>query len=70
MYESKWIVRGDPILRPPRSPDLSPVDFFDFARMKESVYSTPAVDQMDLSARIAELSAVTQKNANVFEKVR
>jgi hypothetical protein len=27
-YEGKWIGRGGPVAWPPRSPDLTPSDFF------------------------------------------
>jgi hypothetical protein len=34
----KYIVRGGPITSPPRSPDLTPLDFFVWGYIKDAVY--------------------------------
>ena len=52
VYPNRWIGRLGPIRWPARSPDLNPLDFFFWGRMKELIYSTPVVDEMDLIARI------------------
>ena len=38
---------------PPRSPDLTPLDFYLRTHMKSLVYETPVESQMDLVARVA-----------------
>ncbi|KAI5638961.1 hypothetical protein NE865_08413 [Phthorimaea operculella] len=37
-YPSRWIGRGGPVPWPPRSPDLTPLDFFLWGRVKDLVY--------------------------------
>lgn len=37
-FPGQWIGRGGPILWPPRSPDLSPLDFFLWGYVKDTVY--------------------------------
>ncbi|KZC07946.1 hypothetical protein WN55_09457 [Dufourea novaeangliae] len=38
LYPNKWIGRGGLVSRPPRSPDLTPLDFFLWGAMKNAVY--------------------------------
>lgn len=40
-YPNRWIGRLGPILWPPRSPDLNPLDFFYWGALKEKVYNKP-----------------------------
>ncbi|KAK4301580.1 hypothetical protein Pmani_026358 [Petrolisthes manimaculis] len=40
MYPDKWIGRGGPIAWPPRSPDLTPLDFYLWGHLKSRVYAT------------------------------
>lgn len=65
----QWIGRGGPTPWPPRSPDLTPLDFYFWGRMKELVYATPVENAMDLAGRIVEAAAVIQENNN-FAQVR
>jgi hypothetical protein len=37
-FPNKWIVRDGPIAWPPRSPDLTPLDFFLWGYLKSKVY--------------------------------
>lgn len=39
-FPDRWIGRGGPIPWPARSPDITPMDFFVWGRMKTLVYST------------------------------
>jgi hypothetical protein len=39
-FETKWIARGSVNLWPPRSADLTPLDFFLWGAVKEKVYQT------------------------------
>lgn len=68
-YANQWIGRGGPVAWPARSPDLNPLDFYVWGQMKQLVYSTPVVDEMNLVARIVEAGAVIQES-NRFEEVR
>lgn len=69
VYENQWIGRGGPVSWPPRSPDLTPLDFYVWGHMKQLVYSTPVRDAMDLVARIVEAAARIQEQ-NAFENIR
>lgn len=69
-YRQKWIGRGGPVPWPPRSPDLTPIDFFIWGRMKDLVYSTPVDNEIELVARIAEASAILQEENDDFAHVR
>jgi hypothetical protein len=46
-----------PTLWPPRSPDLTPLDFFLGGYLKDSVFVPPVNDLQDLPARILETVA-------------
>lgn len=47
-----WIGRGGTVAWPPRSPDLSPLDFFVWGYMKSEVYKTIVHNEEDLRNRI------------------
>ncbi|GBM94737.1 hypothetical protein AVEN_45887-1 [Araneus ventricosus] len=51
-YPGSWIGRGGPVLRPPRSPYLTPLDFFLWGHLKELVYRDVVTTQMDFVARL------------------
>lgn len=51
-YPDRWIGRLGPILWPPRSPDLNPLDFFYWGCIKEKVYSEAISSVEELRARI------------------
>lgn len=52
--ENRWIGRGGPIAWPPRSPDLTPPDFFLWGYVKDQVYSSPIRDLEHLKTRITQ----------------
>ena len=54
IFPGRWIGRGGPIAWPPRSPDLTPLDFFLWGYVKDKVYATPVRDLRDLRERIIE----------------
>lgn len=56
-YPERWIGRLGPILWPPRSPDLNPLDFFYWGCLKDIVYATPITNIEDLRRRINEAAA-------------
>lgn len=51
-FPDRWIGRQGPILWPPRSPDLNPLDFFLWGHLKNYVYQTPVESVQELEARI------------------
>lgn len=51
-YHNKWIGRGGPIHWPARSPDLTPLDYFLWGHVKNTVYSTPPTTAEDMKNRI------------------
>jgi hypothetical protein len=48
----RWIGRGEPIAWPPRSSDLTPLDFFLWGCLKNIVYQVKINDLQHLKARI------------------
>lgn len=69
-FGAQWIGRGGPVCWPPRSPDLSPIDFFVWGAMKNMVYETPVASAMDLVARISVAAANIRETPGIFQKVR
>jgi hypothetical protein len=54
-FPGRWVGRGGPTAWPPRSPDLTPLDFcFAWGFIKHVVYSTKVRDLADLRQRIIE----------------
>ncbi|GFW76771.1 DUF4817 domain-containing protein [Trichonephila clavipes] len=69
-FPNRWIGCGGPVTWPPRSSDLSPLDFFLWGAMKGLVHDTPVVSEMDLVARISIAAARIREMPGVFEDVR
>ena len=69
-FPNRWIGRGGPVAWPPRSPDLTPLDFFFWGTMKDLVYATPVETEEDLVGRIVDAAAVTAEMPGVFNNVR
>lgn len=64
-YPDRWIGRMGPILWPPRSPDLNPLDFFYWGCLKEQVYKKPIRTIEELRLRVADAArAISTKNYN------
>lgn len=51
---NKWIGRGGPIAWPPRSPDLTPLDYFLWGYVKQCVYRDPPTTAQNMKERIRE----------------
>ena len=51
-FPNRWIGRDGPIPWPPRSPDITPLDFFLWGYVKDIVYKTKVRDIDDLKQRI------------------
>lgn len=61
-YPRRWIGRGGVVSWPPRSPDLTPLDFFAWGLLKQEVYSLPINSREQLQDRI--VAAVHQISPN------
>ena len=49
-FPNRWIGHGGAVSWPPRSPDLTPLDFFLWGHMKSLIYATPVESEEDLVA--------------------
>ena len=59
-FPERWIGRDGPIPWPPRSPDITPLEFFLWGYVKDIVYRTKVRDVSDLQQQIIEtLDTVT-----------
>jgi len=56
-FQNRWIGRDGPTPWPPRSPDITPLDFFLWGYVKDKVFSTPVPDVINLKARITDAFA-------------
>jgi hypothetical protein len=61
-FGSRWIGRGGPITWPPRSPDLTPLDWY----MQSLVYKTPVETQHDLVARVAVAAGTVREMSGIW----
>ena len=51
-FSNRWIERNVPTLRPPCSPDITPLAFFLWDYIKDRVYASPVADCDYLKARL------------------
>jgi len=56
-YSGHWIGWGRPMAWPPKSPDLTPMDFFLWGHIKALIYMLPVDSEEDLIAHIVEAAA-------------
>lgn len=68
-FGGRWIGRGGPVAWPPRSPDLTPLDFFLWGHMKSLVYETPVDSEEQLVARILAAAQDVQNRPGIFERI-
>ncbi|KAJ1531324.1 hypothetical protein ONE63_000008 [Megalurothrips usitatus] len=69
-FPGRWIGRRGPVAWPPRSPDLTPPDFFLWGAMEELVYASPVESEEDPMARIILAGEEIRHNPGVFERIR
>jgi hypothetical protein len=71
-FDDRWIGRGGPISWAPRSPDLTPLDFFLWGHIKTNIYKTKVDDIDDLKSRITdEIEAIKKDTlSNVFLEIK
>jgi hypothetical protein len=63
VFPDRWIGRSGPVAWPPRSPDLSPLDFFLWSNVKDRVFDGPPPrDVAELKTRInAAVAAIPKR---------
>lgn len=69
-FPNRWIGRGGPVAWPARSPDLSPLDFFFWGRLKALMYETPIESPEELVARLSAAVGEVLEKPDVFANVR
>lgn len=69
-FGHRWIARGGAVSWPPRSPDLTPLDFFLWGHVKSLVYETPVETEQDLIGRITAAFENIQNEQQMFSQVR
>ncbi|KAJ4447737.1 hypothetical protein ANN_09745 [Periplaneta americana] len=69
-FPDRWIGRSGPVPWPPRSPDLTPLDFFLWGDVKCFVYETPIDTAEDLVTHVVEAAHVIRDNVGLFERCR
>ena len=61
-FPNRLIGRDDPTPWPPRSPDITPLEFFVWGYVKDKVFSTPVPDITNLKARITDAFATVTED--------
>lgn len=61
MFRDQWIGRFGPVSWPARSPDLTPLDFYLWGRIKDEVYKTEPRSPADLQGKISAVCASLSK---------
>ena len=69
-FRDRWIGRGGPILWPPRSPDLNPLDYYLWGHLKALVYRTPIQDVQSLPARIMAGCKTIRNTPGILQRIR
>jgi len=67
-FGDKWIGRGGPVEWPPRSPDLTPLDFFLWGYVKEKVMFEPPTTKENMKQRIR--NACASVTSEMLQNVR
>lgn len=68
-FPNKWIGRGGPIAWPPRSPDLTPLDFYLWGHVKQLVYNTICDTEMEMRDRIVMVFNNLKTNSTILRSV-
>ena len=67
-FRNGWIGRDGPTPWPPRSPDITPLDFCLWGYVKDKVFSTPVPDITNWKARITD--AFVTVTEDMLERTR
>uniref|UniRef100_V5GAN1 Transposable element Tc3 transposase n=1 Tax=Anoplophora glabripennis TaxID=217634 RepID=V5GAN1_ANOGL len=66
-FHDHWIANNGPFIWPPRSPDLSVLDYFIWGTIKNEVYNTPPTAIEDCMERVR--NAFNKLNVNSIRRV-
>jgi len=69
-FPGKWIGRNGPVAWPPRSSNLSLIDFYLWGHVKNEVYSTPITNVDELWERIVVTFDTIRNRPGQLESVR
>lgn len=69
-FGDHWIGRGGPVAWPPRSPDLTPLDFYLWGDVKRLVYTEEVTSVTELRARIISAFDTLKTNVLVLRKLK
>jgi len=61
-FPNRWTGRDGPTPWPPRSPDITPLDFFLWGYVKDKLFLTPVPDIANLKARITDAFVTITEN--------
>ena len=71
IYGERWIGRAGPVAWPPRSPDLTPLDFFLWGHVKNLEYRDGPVNTSDeLKTRIENRFEIVKSDTNTLRRVQ
>ncbi|PNF32700.1 hypothetical protein B7P43_G12963, partial [Cryptotermes secundus] len=65
-FPGRWIGRSGPISWPPRSPDITPLDFFLWGYVKDTIYKFQARDIDQLKTRVKD--AITTVDVSMLAR--
>lgn len=65
-FPDKWIGRGGPVEWPPRSPDLTPLDYCLWGWMKSEVYKQKVDTRDELIVRILNTAAIIKERQDII----
>ena len=69
VYSACWVGENGTVSWPPRSPDLTPLDFFLWGHMKSVIFETPVNTQEELAARIVATAAEIREHRDRLLRV-
>lgn len=67
-YPNRWIGRSGPVGWPARSPDMTPLDYFLWGTMKQTVYATPVDTEDELRARILSCAQQIKEKPDMIRR--
>jgi hypothetical protein len=67
-FANRWIGRGGPVIWPPRSPDLTPLDYYLWGHMKSLVYSNKPQTRDELIQNIMAAAASIRDDPDTLQR--
>ena len=68
-FPNRWNGRDGLTPRPPRLPDITPLDFFLWGDVKGKVFSTPVPNITNLKARITDATITEEMLENTWREI-